>query len=686
MPSGREFEAFFTAALDAVFIADDARVLIAINPAASRLLGRPARDVIGHRFDEFLEHPGEIDAAWKAFLAGGRRTGELRVVRAGGGLCDVEYSATANFVSGRHLGIVRDITERRAAQAREALRLRETETLLAVSRTLSSTLDPTETMRRVAREIAHALNADMVGAYRADPGDNVLWPVAGYRVPRAMLPTFRQFPIPIRNHPAIEEAWRHRHPVWTSDMANDARVHRPTYERFPHQSDVFVPIAIKQRPVGGFFVIWWRERRAPEPTELCLLQGISALAGIFLENAQLYREAAEANRAKDEFMATLSHELRNPLGAIAHAVAALDHRGGRGEPEVRLRQIIHRQTRHLARLVDELLDVARVTASKVSLNHRPVDLDDVATAVVRALQDGARGREHHVTLRTEPVTVNADPTRLEQIVTNLVDNAMKYTPAGGSVDIAVAREGEQAILRVKDTGRGIAPDVLPRVFELFAQGDQSIDRALGGLGIGLALSRRLVELHGGTIEAYSAGSGKGTEFVVRLPGAMPGTPAPDPRRGGQGRFARVAASAVGVPRARRRRGGRRTAGPRARAAARRDAGGSRPAGPRRLRARACRARERASVDRAADRDHRLRAGGGPPAVRGGRLRRPPRQAGLGGGAPRSPRLTPGLARPRRTPVATRRGARGAAPVPRRPPGQVARRRLTGRAIINHPFS
>jgi PAS domain S-box-containing protein len=532
MPSSREFEALFTAALDAVFIADDARVLIAINPAAARLLARPAQDVVGHRFDEFLEHSGEIDAAWEAFLAGGRRTGELRVVRAGGALCDVEYSGTANFVSGQHLGIVRDVTERRAAQAREALRLRETETLLAVSRTLSATLDPTETMRRVAREIAHALDADMVGAYRADPGDNVLWPVAGYRVPKTMLPTFRQFPIPIRNHPAIEAAWHHRRPVWTSDMANDARVHRPTYERFPHQSDVFVPIAIKQRPVGGFFVIWWRERRALESTELRLLQGISALAGIFLENAQLYREAAEANRAKDEFMATLSHELRNPLGAIAHAVAALDHRGGRGEPEVRLRQIIHRQTRHLARLVDELLDVARVTAGKVSLNHRPVDLGDVAAAAVRALQDGARGREHHVTLRTEPVTVNADPTRLEQIVTNLVDNAMKYTPAGGSVAIAVAREGEQAILRVKDTGRGIAPEMLPHVFELFAQGEQPIDRSLGGLGIGLALSRRLVELHDGTIEVHSAGPGQGAEFVVRLPGATPGTPAtavPEPR-------------------------------------------------------------------------------------------------------------------------------------------------------------
>ena len=245
MPSSREFEALFTAALDAVFVADDARVVVAVNPAACRLLGRPSSEVVGSRIESFLERPEHIDTAWAAFLAGGRRTGRLRLLGAGGRVREVEYSATAHFVRGRHLGILRDITERRAAEARAALRLRETETLLAVARTLSATLDPTETMRRVAREIAHAMKADMVGAYRADAGDNALWPVAGYRVPKSMLETFRQFPIPIRNHPAIEEAWQHRHAIWTGDMAADPRVHRATYERFPHQSDVFVPISIK---------------------------------------------------------------------------------------------------------------------------------------------------------------------------------------------------------------------------------------------------------------------------------------------------------------------------------------------------------------------------------------------------------------------------------------------------------
>src|SRR5262249_41967698 len=271
-----------------------------------------------------------------------------------------------------------DIADRQQAEAErdelrrsERQRLRETETLLAVSRALGSTLDPTETMRRVAREIALALDADMVGAYLADAAHESLRPVAGYHVPRERLDDFRRFPIPIRNHRAIEEAWTQRRPVWTDDMPGDPRVDPDTFRRFPHQSDLFVPISVKERPVGGFFAIWWTQRRSITDAEMRLLAGISDLAGIFLENAELYRDAAEANRAKDEFLATLSHELRNPLGAIANAVAALERRGDAEGASTRLRQIIHRQTHHLTRLVDDLLDVARATAGKIPLNRQP---------------------------------------------------------------------------------------------------------------------------------------------------------------------------------------------------------------------------------------------------------------------------------------------------------------------------
>jgi PAS domain S-box-containing protein len=232
-------------------------------------------------------------------------------------------------------------------------------------------------------------------------------------------------------------------------------------------------------------------------------------------------EAEAANRAKDEFLAMLSHELRNPLGTITNAVAVLQ-RLPAGESVRHLTAIIGRQTGHLARLVDDLLDVARVSSGKIGLRTQAVDLHELAGRCLDALTHAGRTREHRVTLAGDRVHVHGDTARLEQVVNNLVDNALKYTPAGGSVTVTTERVGAAAVLRVRDTGRGIPPDVLARVFELFVQEPQALDRSRGGLGLGLALVKRLVELHGGSVSASSAGVGQGSEFVVRLPGlALP---------------------------------------------------------------------------------------------------------------------------------------------------------------------
>src|SRR5262249_35374397 len=220
--------------------------------------------------------------------------------------------------------------------------------------------------------------------------------------------------------------------------------------------------------------------------------------------------------------------LRNPLGAIATAVAALDRRVVGDEVTAGLGQIIHRQTRHLARLVDDLLDVARATAGKIALHIQPVDLSEVVAGCVGSLRASGRAGPLRVSFRAQSVMVNADATRLAQIVTNMLDNAVKVTPPGGAIDVDVFRERQTAVLRVRDTGVGIEPEMLPRIFELFAQAQQPMDRSVGGLGIGLTLSRRLVEMHDGAITAASEGRGRGAEFTVRLPVANAVAPEPSP--------------------------------------------------------------------------------------------------------------------------------------------------------------
>jgi PAS domain S-box-containing protein len=256
-----------------------------------------------------------------------------------------------------------------------------------------------------------------------------------------------------------------------------------------------------------------------------LLQLVADRVALAIENAYLYEaeqrarsEAEAASQAKDQFLAMLAHELRNPLAPIRSATHVI----GRltDEPAVRrARDIVERQVNHLSRLLDDLLDVARITRGKIELVRAPLDL----AAAIREALEGARevieARGHAVTLSLpdEPISIEADPTRLVQIVGNLLNNAAKYTPPRGSIRVTVRREDDWAVITVKDDGIGIPAEMLPRVFDLFSQINPSFARSEGGLGVGLTLVRRLVELHGGTVAARSEGKGLGSEFTVRLP-------------------------------------------------------------------------------------------------------------------------------------------------------------------------
>jgi len=230
------------------------------------------------------------------------------------------------------------------------------------------------------------------------------------------------------------------------------------------------------------------------------------------------RGAAErANRAKDEFLAMLGHELRNPLSAIGSAVAVLERLGLDDLRGTRATQIIARQTQHLARLMDDLLDVGRVVTGKITLERRPMDLLAAARRALATLRAAGVTERHDVAVDGRPVWVDGDTTRIDQVVTNLVSNALKFTPSGGTIRVWVGVEDDGAVLRVSDTGAGMSPELLPRIFDLFVQGDQPPERTSGGLGIGLTLVRQLVELHGGRVEARSAGAGQGSVFTARLP-------------------------------------------------------------------------------------------------------------------------------------------------------------------------
>ena len=232
-------------------------------------------------------------------------------------------------------------------------------------------------------------------------------------------------------------------------------------------------------------------------------------------------DARTAIQQRDQFLAMLGHELRNPLGAITLASDPLFVE--RGDHALLGRQlgVVARHAHHLRRLVDDLLDVARVTSGKVQLRREAVDIDAAIRECIEALEPRARERNIGFVTSTSGAVIEGDAGRIEQVITNLMTNAIKYSPAGRTITVAAGHDGETCEIRVRDQGVGIAPEMLPHVFELFAQADVSLDRSEGGMGIGLALVDRLVRLHGGTVSVTSEGLGAGSEFVVRLPVGRP---------------------------------------------------------------------------------------------------------------------------------------------------------------------
>lgn len=244
---------------------------------------------------------------------------------------------------------------------------------------------------------------------------------------------------------------------------------------------------------------------------------IEALRERVERTERLLHESESAIRGKDEFLAVLGHELRNPLSAIASAVQLLDQVGQQEDVAGSARAVIARQTAHLTRLVNDLLDVVRVTSGNVVLDPRPVDLAALVKRVAATFGMAGSVDRHVLTVDAHSTWIHADSHRIEQIISNLFTNALRYTPVGGRIRLTVRPDGHEAVLQVADTGVGIAVDLLPRIFDRFVQGDRGVKHSHGGLGLGLTIVQRLVAMHGGTIIAESQGAGAGSVFTMRLP-------------------------------------------------------------------------------------------------------------------------------------------------------------------------
>jgi PAS domain S-box-containing protein len=248
--------------------------------------------------------------------------------------------------------------------------------------------------------------------------------------------------------------------------------------------------------------------------------------------AKLRQNAEELrtqHRRKDDFLAMLGHELRNPLAPIRSAVQVLKAAEIDRYQHQRARDVLERQVDHLVKLVDDLLDVSRISRGKIQMHKERIDLGQAIANAIDAVQPAveASGHAFDVALAEGAIALEADPVRITQVIANLLQNAVKYTPRGGRIQLTTRREGDSAIVSVRDSGIGIERDALPHLFELFFQGEQALDRSRGGLGLGLALARLLVEMHGGSIEAKSGGRGKGSEFLVRLPTLPEASVGPD---------------------------------------------------------------------------------------------------------------------------------------------------------------
>ena len=533
----------------AIFLLDPEGIIASWNVGAERIKQYRAEEIIGQHFSRFYTQEA-IDRGWP--------THELKVARSEGRFEDegwrIRKDGTqfwANVVitalrdeTGYLQGfskITRDMTERKraeentrriaeeAAASRVAKRAEESARFLAAaSAALASVVDYESTLQKVAN-LAVPYFADWSAVDVANDDGSLRRLAVAHQDPAQIQRThelMRLYPPDPQAPSGSLAVFRTGQPEIVSEITDAMLIQGAKDERhltltrlLGLKSSICVPLFVSGNPLGVLSFATAESGRRYTDADLTLAKDLAQRAGVAIENTQLYQALQETDRRKDEFLATLAHELRNPLAPIRNALQILKIPRVDAETVERSRDMMERQVQHLVRLVDDLLDVSRVMRGKIDLRRESIEFATVVARAVETVQPlvDSQGHELSVLLPSESLLLDADPVRLAQVVGNLLTNAAKYTELNGRIWLTAKREGNEAVLRVRDNGIGLAPNMLPRIFELFVQVDHAATRSQGGLGIGLTLVKNLVEMHNGRVEARSEGLGKGTEFVVRLP-------------------------------------------------------------------------------------------------------------------------------------------------------------------------
>lgn len=519
----REWQTTFDSMTDGVGLFDVEGKVIRCNQALVKLLGKPSQEIIGCPHQELIPTEGggiEIIPFLRVQETYHRESIEIKLKQRW-------FSVTVDPVlddGGHFTGavyILADITDRRRAE--ESLRF-----LAEASSVLANSLDYETTLKNVADlavpQIADWCVVDILQEDRSirrlavshqDASKvDLVWELA------------RRYPVRFDDANGLGKSIRTQQPELAPEILDEMLVdyaqdeqHLNIMRSLGLQSCIIAPLIANAQVLGTISFVAAESARRYDRSDLDVALDLAHRAALAVQNARLYQEAREANRMKDEFLATLSHELRSPLNAMLGWLRLLNTRKFDEATTARAMETVERSARSQAQLVEDLLDVSRIIQGKLSLNIRPVELVKAIETSLETLRPAAEAKEIQLQadFDTTAGLVSGDADRLQQVIWNLLSNAIKFTPKGGRIRVKLQRFSSQAEIAITDTGRGINPEFVPYVFDRFRQADGSITRAYGGLGLGLAIVRHLIELHGGTVSASSEGEGKGATFTVRLP-------------------------------------------------------------------------------------------------------------------------------------------------------------------------